>query len=194
MQSIPYCGEVSLADKNLADCSPSQVARHLALVPQFVAPHRHLSVYDYVLLGRYPYLNWLGNYRRYDHEQAQKALARFGLSDLGPRYMHQLSGGERQKVILSRALCQQTKVILLDEPAQSLDPLARQELWDLLFSLAHEGQNLICTTHHLDPLAHPLARGLALRDGCIALDPIPPDPAGWSLESIYGAGTYQKNP
>lgn len=190
-QLLPYRGHIRWGDNDLQRWNARQVARLMAWVPQSYVPHQPLSVYAYVLMGRFPYLNWLGQYQAADHHAAQRAITRMRLAPLQHRPINQLSGGERQKATIARALCQETDIILLDEPAQSLDPLARQQLFDLLFELADEGKTLLCSTHHLQPCNS--ARVVALAQGKVVLDQHRPQFDAATMEKIYGAHSSPKN-
>lgn len=190
-QLLPYQGTIALGTESLGNLHARQIARHLAWVPQKVSPRLPLRVFDYVLMGRFPYLNWLGQYSTEDHLATEQALSRLQLSSFQGRLVNELSGGEQQKVAIARALAQNTDWILLDEPVQSLDPFARDQIFELMFDLAQSGKTLICSTHHLEPCQ--LTRTIGIRDGVVVMDEKNPQFDRDRLESLYGAHFSEKN-
>ena len=179
---IPYKGIINLDHKDLKSYDRKVLAQYISWVPQLVPPSQSLSVSDYVLLGRFPYLTWMGNFTKDDHEEVEKALAQFEMSKFASRSIKSLSGGEW------RAVAQSTPILLLDEPTQSMDPLNRIQFYRLLNELTHQGKKVICTTHHLEALqAHEgailgLASGKMVYEGMTGED----DPAQL-LNKIYRA-------
>jgi iron complex transport system ATP-binding protein len=187
-RAIPFEGDIWLHHRPLRRFNAHQLAHQLAWVPQDILAYPQLTTYQYVLLGRFPHLAWLGNYRREDHAITRAALTRLGIEQLSERKLSLLSGGERQKAAIARALTQQTPLIILDEPDQSLDPLARRELSQLLFALAQqEGKTILCTTHDLTPLAAVEAQVIGLREGKVVWR----SPGGQDeeqlLQAVYGS-------
>jgi len=185
-QALPYQGEIVLLGRSLGQYHARQLARQLAWVPQDLPAYPQLSTYQFVLMGRFPYLDWLGTYRQVDHQTAASAMQRLGITDLRDRALHRLSGGERQKAAIARALCQQTPILMLDEPGQSLDPLARRDLTRLLFSLASdEGKTILCSTHDLEPLRLPGAKVIGLKAGQVVWQQPGGQPEEALLEAVY---------
>jgi iron complex transport system ATP-binding protein len=111
----------------------------------------HLRVYDVVALGRYPHTGWGGRLRHNDHAIVEQCLTNVGGIHLADRAMSELSDGERQRVMIARALAQQPRVLLLDEPSAFLDVRGRLDLTALLLSLTHEhGITVLMSTHDLE--------------------------------------------
>ncbi len=129
-------GTVQVDGRALADLSTMERARYLAVVPQARNMPPAFSVYETILLGRTPYLGWLGRAGEHDHERVRYALERTQLAPLADRLVGELSGGEQQRVLLGRALAQDTPVLLLDEPTTHLDLQHREGLVHLVRELA----------------------------------------------------------
>lgn len=127
----------------------------LALTLAFVTTERtrisNLRCRDVVALGRAPYTNWIGNLTAKDDDIVAQSLADVGMSDYANRTMDKMSDGECQRIMIARALAQQTPIILLDEPTSFLDMPNRYELVFLLQRLAHDQNKcIIFSTHELD--------------------------------------------
>ena len=185
-QLIPYQGSIWLDKFPLHRLAPRDLARKLAVVPQHLNIPVRVRVYDFILMGRFPYLNWLGNYRADDHERVGAYLKSLDISTLADRYLDEISGGELQKVCIARALCQDTPVLLLDEPGQSLDPKNKIQLYRQLESLAQQGKTLICATHDLDPLENPEARIIGIREGVVKVNTVGGAIRPLLMEKVYG--------
>ncbi len=134
-------GEVQIDGRALGQLSTMERARYLAVVPQARNMPPAFSVYETVLLGRTPYLGWLGRAGESDHERVRYALERTQMTSMADRMIGELSGGEQQQVLLARALAQDTPVLLLDEPTTHLDLQHRESLVHLVRELA-KGRDL----------------------------------------------------
>ena len=149
----PEAGQVWLAGKPLGSYSRHELGQWMALVPQSEHMPFDYSVIEYVLLGRAPYLKPLEMPGEQDCLIAQQAVERVGLSGLEKRAITRLSGGERQLVLLARALAQQPRLLLLDEPTSHLDLGNKSRLLGLLQQLAAQGVTIMLTTHEPDVAA-----------------------------------------
>lgn len=147
----PICGHVMLDGKRLEKLSAKEVARHLSIVLTDRVMTGNLSVYALVTLGRYPYTGWMGNLSPDDEAIVRDAIETTGTRRFAHRHISDLSDGERQKVMIARALAQDTPVILLDEPTAHLDLPNRIEVVRLLKQLAREqSKSIVMSTHELD--------------------------------------------
>jgi iron complex transport system ATP-binding protein len=123
-----------------------------------------MTAYDLVAVGRAPYTDWSGKLRSGDHEVIERSIRIAGVEHLADRYVDTLSDGECQRVMIAKALAQDTPAILLDEPTSYLDMPNRYELCTLLGRLAHdEGKCVLFSTHELD-IALTLSDNIALVD------------------------------
>ncbi|MGI5202524.1 ABC transporter ATP-binding protein [Spirillospora sp. CA-108201] len=162
---VPSRGEITLAGADLQSLKPRQRARLVAYAPQSPNLPVGMTVYDYTLLGRSPYVPHLGRESSRDRAITGEVLDRLGLTPLAARPLDHLSGGERQRVVLARALAQQTSVLLLDEPTTALDIGHQQQVMELIDRLRlSDGLTVVTTIHDLT-LAGQYADGLVLISG-----------------------------
>jgi iron complex transport system ATP-binding protein len=141
-------GQVRINGRLLSGLPTMERARHLAVVPQARSLPPAFTVYESVLLGRTPHLGWLGRTGPHDHERVQFALEHTQMLPLADRYVGELSGGEQQRVLLARALAQETPVLLLDEPTTHLDLQHRESLIRLIRELAQQKELAILMVLH----------------------------------------------
>jgi iron complex transport system ATP-binding protein len=169
----PLSGRVQIDGMEASRVDPRVRAQRIALVQQESALLFPLRVWEFVLQGRYPY----GRRLRFESEEdclmAANALAQVGAEGLRDRWMEQLSGGEKQRVILARALAQQPALLLLDEPTQHLDIGGKVELLRRLRRLANENRfSVIVVTHELNLAAEFSDRIVLLHKGrCVRVGP-----------------------
>ncbi|WP_433376546.1 ABC transporter ATP-binding protein [Streptosporangium sp. CA-115845] len=162
---LPCEGEVLVDDVPIRRLRPRGRARLLAYAPQSPALPVDMTVFDYALLGRTPYIPYLGREGRRDREVTASVLERLDLSPLAGRRLGHLSGGERQRVVLARALTQQAPVLLLDEPTTALDLGHQQQVLELVDRLRlADGLTVITTLHDLS-LAGQYADSMMLLSG-----------------------------
>jgi len=158
-------GQVHTNGDDFAELSSMQRARYLAVVPQAVSLPAAFTVWETVLLGRTPYLGFLGQPSQKDEDLARAALERVSAGPLAGRRVGELSGGEQQRVLLARALCQSTPILLLDEPTAHLDLQYQVSLLEIVSELAHRDQLAVLIALHDLNLAARYADRVALLVG-----------------------------
>lgn len=154
----------------IGSLSPRQRARLVAAVPQRIDHLPHMQARDMVLLGRYAYLSWWGAYSAEDYATADRALTATGAQGLAQRFLEELSGGELQRVLLARALAQQSPVLLLDELSAGLDVARMKELFDLLEIRRRAGACVLTVMHDLNLAALYATRLVGLQAGRVLFD------------------------
>lgn len=161
--NIPKAGTLFIDGQNTMAFSRSELARTVAYVPQ-KNELTHSTVFDCVLLGRKPYMKWAVS--KEDLDLCAEMMARVGILAFQMRYIDELSGGELQKVMLARALVQQPKLLLLDEPTSNLDPKNQYEMMALVRTLAEErGITVLTVIHDLNLALRYCDRFYFLKDG-----------------------------
>jgi iron complex transport system ATP-binding protein len=147
---VRYTGRIALDGAEIGSLRPRDRARRIAYAPQTPLLPAGMSVVDYTLLGRTPYQSMLGGPRRADRELAESILHRLDLARFAARPLQTLSGGERQRVVLARALAQQPRLLLLDEPTASLDLGHAQAVLELVDRLrVEDGITVVSSLHDL---------------------------------------------
>jgi iron complex transport system ATP-binding protein len=168
---VPFSGEIALAGRPVTALSRSEVARLVAVVPQEPATPPWLTVAEYVLLGRTPHLGPLAKESARDRDAAARSLARLDLLSFADRRLGTLSGGEKQRVVVARALAQEAAIVLLDEPTAALDIGHQQQALELLDGLREEsGLTLVSAMHDLTLAALYADRMVLLDSGRVAAD------------------------
>lgn len=144
-------GEIQLYGEDISAFSAREIARRVSTVLTDRVTVGNLSVYELVSFGRSPYTGWLGSLEQKDQQTVEWAIRATGTEQFVDRDILRLSDGERQKVMIARALAQDTSMILLDEPTAHLDLPNRVEIIRLLRSLAHDTRKgILLSTHELD--------------------------------------------
>ena len=147
----PLAGDLKLSGKAMSVISKRERARAVSVVLTEAMPSGMMDAYSLVSLGRHPYSGWFGRLTDQDHERIEWSIDAVGAKPLANRQVSELSDGERQKIMVARALAQEAKLMLLDEPTAFLDLPRRVELMSILRDLAHrENLALLLSTHDLD--------------------------------------------
>lgn len=161
----PASGKVLVEGRPVASMSRNELGRTFAYIPQ-TQPVTETTVFDAVLLGRRPHIAW--RMSRKDVTMTAAILDRMGLADLSLRYLDELSGGERQKVGIARALLQEPKVLLLDEPTSNLDLRNQLEAMETVSRIAREhAMAVVVSMHDLNLALRYGTRFFFLKKGCL---------------------------
>ncbi|WP_300669939.1 heme ABC transporter ATP-binding protein [Desulfoluna sp.] len=193
----PQKGSVTLDGSPLNSFNQRALARRIAFLPQSVETAFSLTVREVVLMGRAPHLGMLGFHKEKDLALAEEAMSFTDVLPLADRTLDALSGGEKQRVLISRAVCQQPEFILLDEPTSALDLAHQVRVMDLMERLKHErGMGVVMVSHDLN-LAAMYADTLCLiHQGKVAALGTPSDVLEKKrLEAVYGCRLFvEKSP
>jgi iron complex transport system ATP-binding protein len=161
----PTAGRADILGRPASDWSRRELARVVGVVPQREENLFPQRVRETVLLGRYPHLSLWGRERAEDHDAVDRALAACDVAHLADRWLWTLSGGEYQRVRVARALAQEPKLLVLDEPGMSLDLKHEMGLFELVLGLVRgQGLGVLMITHDLN-LAARFADSLLLLEG-----------------------------
>jgi iron complex transport system ATP-binding protein len=164
----PYQGSIQIKGNECSQITPKELAKTISYVPQTHDMEFPLPVFDFVMMGRYPYLSPLAAAQRTDTDAVEHAMTVTGIHSFKDRLLRTLSGGERQKVYIAAALAQETPIILLDEPATFLDWKHQTEIMQLLKKINQKQNVTIVTVNHdLNSAAHWSDRIIALKDGSV---------------------------
>lgn len=144
----PLCGTVSIAGESITAYSAKALAKQMSIVLTRPIAAQQLDVNELVAMGRYPYTNHWGSLTSHDDAIVTESLSLVGMEAFAQRKVGTLSDGERQKVMIAKALAQQTPIILLDEPTAFLDFPSKIEMLKLLKQLAHRLQKTILLSTH----------------------------------------------
>lgn len=153
----PAAGNILLDGRSLFEMRPTQRAQHISFVSTENIRVAHLRVWDIVALGRAPYSSWSGALSDDDNAIVAKSIEEVGMSTFTDINVDRLSDGERGRVMIARAIAQQSDIILLDEPTAFLDLPNRYHIMELLKSLAHNANKLVILSTHELGMAQELA-------------------------------------
>lgn len=147
----PLVGTVFLNEKKITSYEPLALAQNLSIVLTEKLPPSNLTVFELIALGRQPYTNWIGTLSDHDIVKINEAMELTQISPLASKKHYEISDGQLQKVLIARALAQDTPLIILDEPTTHLDLLHKVALFKLLKKLTQEtGKCILFSTHDID--------------------------------------------
>jgi iron complex transport system ATP-binding protein len=180
----PWAGVVRIADSDIFRMDPTQIARHMGYVAQRNDAGR-MTTFDAVLLGRKPHLRWKAE--KQDLSKVSGALRQLGLEHLALRHIDELSGGELQKVCIARALVQEPRVLLLDEPTSSLDLKNQLDILHTIGRVIREHRiSAVMTMHDLNLAFRFADRFLFVKNGNVFAEGRPDHVTGDMVASVYG--------
>jgi iron complex transport system ATP-binding protein len=183
----PYSGQAMLDDVDLCHISREALARQVGMVPQTPTLPDTFTVLEMVLMGRYPHLGLLRYESKRDIDIVCRALERTGVMALSDRRMSEVSGGERQRVVIARALAQEPRFLLLDEPTAHLDIQHQLEIMELVHSLADSGLGVAMALHDFSLAGRYCHRLVLLKDERIFKEGTPQDVlTAENIEKAFG--------
>ena len=189
----PTEGKVFWDERDVTGASPSEllhIRRNIGMVFQQFNLVKRSSVLTNVLSGRLgyanPWLSLLGIWSPSDRARALKALERVGIADKASSRADALSGGQQQRVGIARALMQEPRIVLADEPVASLDPVLSHSILQYLEQLNKDGITVLCSLHFLDLVHRYATRVIALKDGIKVFEGLPQEINRAKFKEIYG--------
>ena len=192
---IPTEGEVTLDGAALAGIDRATIARHVAYLPQGATLHWPLSVERLVALGRLPHLAPFSRLGERDRAAIERAMAAAEVDHLAQRTATELSGGERARVLLARALAVEAPALIVDEPLAALDPAHQIAVMEILVAQARAGALVVAVMHDLGLAARYCDRVVVVEGGRIAADGAPQEVltperlrATWGVRAFFGTG------
>ncbi|MEP7154432.1 MAG: ABC transporter ATP-binding protein [Betaproteobacteria bacterium] len=183
----PHAGDITLADKSLATCTPAERAQRVAYVPQAAHSQFSYTVQEMVLMGRTAHMDLLAAPGAADHAAANAAIAELRIGHLAGKPFTHISGGERQLVLIARALAQAAPLLVMDEPTASLDFGNRTLVLNEILRLKSAGRGIIFSTHEPDHALQCADRALLLHQGNVLALGAPRDVVtAANLKLLYG--------
>lgn len=182
-------GDLFISDKKFEEWDRQELAKHLAIIPQDFHLQFDYKVEDLVLMGRFPYLGNWKNYTETDKSIVDKILVDLDLGDIREKLYSKISGGERRRVSIARALAQQTEVLLMDEAFANLDVNHQLEIMQLLWEINREHNKLIIlVSHNINLASEYCDRIIMLKKGEVIADGHPEQiVTAANIESLYNA-------
>lgn len=168
-------GSVLMNGEDVEQCTVEHLARLVAYVPQEHRPPFPYLVREVVLMGRTPHLGGFFGVKRRDKEIAMDALATLEIGDLADRPYNHLSGGQRQMVLMARAIAQDTPVLFLDEPTSALDFQNQMRIWQIMRDIAGEGKTILACSHDPNHVAWFCDRVVVVGSGSVVAEGRPED-------------------
>ena len=178
---------ICLSGRSLREYSHKEIAEQIAYIPQYHNVPFNYSVLEMVVMGRISKLGFFASPSHKDHEIAKEALKRAGIIELQDRPFGQLSGGQKQLVLLARAIAQEVNIFIMDEPVNGLDYGNQIRLLELIDSLAKEGYTFLKTTHYPDHALLVSSRVVVMDGGVVIANGTPEEVIhSEMIESVYG--------
>jgi len=163
-----YQGKIIINGRDVKGLPSREVAKLVAVVPQYTDPGFNFSVGEIVTMGRYPYLSRFEGEKKEDLDVVQEVMEKTKIAEFYDKKFNELSGGEKQRVIIAQALVQDTPILLLDEPTAHLDINFQIELMDLFFKLnAIDGKTIVGVFHDINLALQYSRKAMLLKEGKI---------------------------
>jgi iron complex transport system ATP-binding protein len=163
-----YTGSIEIFGNDLRVLNPRNISKLISVVPQYSNPGFDFTVEEMVLMGRFPYISRFGREKHSDFLIAGSVMEKTGITSLAGKKFNELSGGEKQRVVIAQTLVQDTPVILLDEPTSHLDINFQIEMMELFYGLNRdEGKTVIGVFHDINLASNYSREAIFLRQGRI---------------------------
>jgi len=163
-----FKGSVSMGGKDLKLMTSRELAQNMAVVPQYTNPSFGFTVEEMVMMGRHPYISRFGGERPEDYRVVREVMEKTSTTEFASRRFTQLSGGEKQRVVIAQALAQESPILLLDEPTSHLDINFQIELMNLFSRLnREEGKTIVGVSHDINLAIQNSSQIMLLKDGSI---------------------------
>ncbi len=167
----PISGRITISEVAMSDLSPHALASQISVVLTEAPASKNVTVYELIALGRQPYTNWLGVLSQADKDAVSRAITITETTALQHKKCFELSDGELQRVLIARALAQDTPIIILDEPTSHLDLYHKAYVLKLLQRLCKEqGKTILFSTHEIGIALSLVDKMLVLQEGGISFD------------------------
>ena len=181
-------GQIIYKNQDFKEYTSSELAREMAYVAQSSFNYNHSSVFNSILIGRKPYFNWKPG--KSDLIKTNEIIEMLDLGDVSENKTNELSGGQLQRVIIGRALAQDTEIMLLDEPTSNLDVRHQLELMSLLQSQGQKGKCIIMAIHDLNMAIRYCDRILMINQGKVFADGGKEIINAENIEKLYGISAH----
>lgn len=180
----PQTGSVFLKGKDLAELEKREIARKIGYVPQMKSESLPTTVFDTILMGRRPHCNWKPSSK--DLKKVSEILNKLDLEDIAMKTLGEISGGQKQKVLIARALAQEPEILLLDEPKSNLDLKHQLEVMDLIKYQTKKGISVVMALHDLNLASRYSDKLVMLKEGKIFAEGNQEILNPKNIESVYG--------
>lgn len=170
----PTSGFIEISGKRVEKWAPQELAKIVTYIPQENFIQYNFTVEEIILMGRFPFISVWQNYSAHDTDIVEKIIEELDLQKLRNKFINQLSGGEKQRTLIGRAIAQDSDYILLDETFSHLDINHQIEILNIMKSLhADKGKSIIMVSHNINLSANYSQRIIALKDGELIADGSP---------------------
>lgn len=177
-------GEIKIKNEKVEKYSRKKLAQIIAFVPQSEEYNFSINVFETILMGRKAHSSWRADSR--DKKIAAGVISDLGLEEIAFKNINNLSGGQKQKVFIARAIAQKAEIILLDEPTNNLDLKHQLEIFELIKREVKNGRTVIVTMHDLSLVSRFSSRIIMLKDGRIFSDAEDNSLSAANINSVYG--------
>lgn len=180
-------GDIYVHNKSIKKYSVSELAKNIAYIPQAHVPTFNYTVLDAVLMGRSAYIGKFSSPKKEDEEKAYAALKRLNIERLATKGYSEISGGERQLVLIARAIVQNSQILLMDEPTSNLDYGNQLLVLQEVKKLSDDGYTVIMSTHNPDHAFMFASKAVVIKNGVVLTEGNPKNILNSDiLEQIYG--------